>query len=192
MSLLVNPAFYGDVPQYGYNYGYGIQPVYVRPMRRLDSYVRSRARSQQRKALKRSKGSRSNKHALLTVASYLYKKTGRSWFVGPHGVYLSVPAGVTAEPAARELIADIPEARDAAIYTPSQRQLYIPSPAAQRLAARLTMRDETIRDYCRKIGAPHEQRFFKHPIACDPWLASQAAMGRFGGTPYHLMSSSHL
>lgn len=151
---------------------------YYKP-RSFASYKRSRSRSKRRKQGQSSRGSKSGaKHDLLTVASYLYRKTGKSWFVGPRGIYLSVPSGVRAEPAAMQLVADIPEVRGIIHYQPAQNQLYIPSSAAKTLAKRLTMRDTSISEYCRKIGAPHEQRFFGRPYACDPWLARY---GRFGG-----------
>lgn len=167
--------------------------------RNIDSYVRSRAKSHRRRmgyksrSRSRSKpaffrssrkgrvfssGKSSGIQKMLTVASYLHKKTGRSWFVGPNGLYLSVPAGVNAGPAAMELLSDIPEVRNAVTYAPGQNQLFIPAAKAKALAQRLTMRDESIRQYCQKVGARHEQRFFGHPYACDPWLASHF---RFGG-----------
>jgi len=115
---------------------------------------------------------------MLTVASYLHKKTGRSWFAGPRGLYLSVPPGVNAGPAAMELLSDIPELRRVVTYSPAQNQLFIPGGAARTFAKRLKMRDESIRQYCQKTGAPHEERFFGRPYACDPWLARHF---RFGG-----------
>lgn len=168
-------------------------------VRRYESFAKSRGARRKlglkSRSLSRSRSRTKDKgrNGLLTVAAYLYKKTGRSWFVGPRGIYLSVPAGVNAHPAAMQLVADIPEVRGLAIYSPAQNQIYIPAQAARTLAARLTMRDQTIKQYCQKIGAPHEQRFFGKPYACDPWLAQQMARGRLGGAnPYPISYSNPL
>jgi hypothetical protein len=58
-------------------------------------------------------------------------------------------------------------------------KLFLPSAQAAKLGAKLHMAEATLRNYCQKIGGPHEQKFFKKSYGCDPWLA--AHLQRTGG-----------
>lgn len=138
---------------------------------------KSRA-SRSTQQLKRS--SQIRLHALLTVAAYLYRKTGRSWFVGTNGVYLSLPPGVLPGNAASRIVTEYPEIREYGLVV-INNQVLIRSADAHALARRLVMRDDSIRKYCQNVGARSEQRQFGRSISCDPWLANQYATRRFAG-----------
>jgi hypothetical protein len=142
--------------------------------------VRSLSRSHEypRRPIYRSPSHRKAAHYETEVraAAYLHKATGKGWFVGPHGaLYVSIPNGFTAHDVYSK-VSHLPELRELKHY---RDKLYLAPAATRRLGERLHLHASTLREYCRKVGGPHEHRFFGKSYGCDPWLTSH--LSRTGG-----------
>ncbi len=143
--------------------------------------VRSLSRSHEyprRPVYRRHSPSRSHHNETeVRAAAYLHKATGKGWFVGPYGaLYVFIPKGFTAHDVYSK-VSHLPELRELKHY---QDKLYLAPSATRRLGERLHLHASTLREYCRKVGGPHEHRFFGKSHGCDPWLASH--LSRTGGS----------